>query len=151
MANDVDRSTRGLAERIKHEVREVVPPTIFFFIAFHLLTISRALMLREHGVKISAVAGATVGALLVAKVVLIADALPGVNRFPEKPLTFRRRLRNVSVPAGAPCPLKQRSLVHQFVAETVAARQIRRAPLSILSATIAAPIRSRHASAKAAP
>jgi hypothetical protein len=35
-----------------------------------------------------AAAGATVGALLVAKVVLIADNLPVINRFPEKPLLY---------------------------------------------------------------
>jgi len=50
----------------------------------------------------------------------------------------RRRSRDASVP-------------DQFVAEAVAARQIRRAPLSILSATIAAPARNMHASAYAAP
>ena len=33
-------------------------------------------------------AGATVAALLVAKVVLIADKLPLINRFPEKPLMY---------------------------------------------------------------
>ncbi len=39
----------------------------------------------------------------------------------------------------------------QFVADTGAPRQTRRAPVSILSATIAAPIRNRQASANAAP
>jgi hypothetical protein len=75
-------------ERIKHELLELLPPTIFFLIAFHIVTLSRALMLREYGVRISALAGATLGALLVAKVVLIADHLPFVNRFPEKPLIY---------------------------------------------------------------
>ena len=46
---------------------------------------------------------------------------------------------------------RRRRARRQSVAVTVAARQIRRAPLSILSATIAAPARKRHASAKAAP
>ena len=36
----------------------------------------------------STVAGATVAALVVGKVVLIADALPFVNRFPAKPLMY---------------------------------------------------------------
>jgi len=70
------------------EVREVIPPTIFFLISFHILTLFRALMLRQHGIEMSAVAGATVGALVVAKVVLLADLLPFVNRFPEKPLIY---------------------------------------------------------------
>ena len=64
-----------MMERIKHELHELLPPTIFFLITFHIVVFSRALMLSEYGVKISAVAGATIGALLVAKVVLIADHL----------------------------------------------------------------------------
>jgi hypothetical protein len=77
-----------LRERIEHEVRELLPPTIFFLIAFHIIVLSRALMLEEFGVKVSALAGATIGALLVAKVVLLADLLPFINRFPEKPLIY---------------------------------------------------------------
>jgi hypothetical protein len=77
-----------MAERIKHELLELVPPAIFFLIAFHLLTVTRALMLRQYGVRVSALAGATIGALLVAKVVLVADLLPAVNRFPQKPLIY---------------------------------------------------------------
>ena len=73
---------------VKHEFHEVLPPTIFFFISFHIVVLDRALMLREYGLQLSAVAGATVGALLVAKVVLIADKLPIINRFPEKPLIY---------------------------------------------------------------
>jgi hypothetical protein len=45
-------------------------------------------MLREYGLRVSAVAGATVAALLVAKVVLVVDMLPVINRFPEKPLIY---------------------------------------------------------------
>jgi hypothetical protein len=77
-----------LRKRIKDEVRELLPLTIFFLIAFHIIVLSRALMLDEFGVKVSARAGATVGALLVAKVVLLADLLPFINRFPEKPLIY---------------------------------------------------------------
>ena len=78
----------GRTERIKHEMLELLPPTIFFLIAFHIIAISRALMLREYGVRVSAAAGATIAALIVAKVVLIADHLPFINRFPEKPLIY---------------------------------------------------------------
>ena len=77
-----------LGQRIMKEVHEVIPPTIFFLIAFHILALFRALMLRQYGVEVSAVAGATVAALVVAKVVLLADLLPFVNQFPEKPLIY---------------------------------------------------------------
>ena len=36
----------------------------------------------------SAVAGATIGALLVSKAILLADMLPFVNRYPDKPLIY---------------------------------------------------------------
>lgn len=74
--------------KIKHEVREVIPPTIFFLISFHIVVLDRALMAREFGVHLSSVLNATVGALLVAKVVLVADMLPAINKFPEKPLIY---------------------------------------------------------------
>ena len=73
---------------IKHEFHEVLPPTIFFFVSFHIVLLDRALMAREYGLQPASMAAATVGALLVAKVVLIADKLPIVNRFPEKPLIY---------------------------------------------------------------
>ena len=73
---------------VKHEFYEVLPPTIFFLVSFHIVVLDRALMLREYGLQLPALAGATVGALLVAKVVLIADKLPIINRFPEKPLIY---------------------------------------------------------------
>jgi|SRR5215469_18978130 len=73
---------------LKHEFREVLPPTIFFFITFHIVLLDRALMLREYGLHLSSIAAATVMALLVAKVVLLADMLPFINRFPEKPLIY---------------------------------------------------------------
>ena len=73
---------------LKQELHEVIPPTIFFLISFHIIVIDRKLMLRQYGLPLSSIAGATVAALLVAKVVLIADALPFVNRFPEKPLMY---------------------------------------------------------------
>ncbi len=45
-------------------------------------------MLGQYGLQISALAGATIGALLVAKVVLLGDMLPAVNRFPDEPLIY---------------------------------------------------------------
>ena len=72
----------------KHEFFEVLPPTIFFFVAFHIVVLERTLMAKEYGIRLSSTVGATVAALLVAKVVLLADMLPVVNRFPEKPLIY---------------------------------------------------------------
>lgn len=72
----------------KKELREIIPPTVFFLISFHILVLFRALMLKGYGVQVSAVAGATVAALVVGKVVIIADAIPIMNRFPRRPLIY---------------------------------------------------------------
>jgi len=72
----------------RHEFHEVLPPTIFFLITFHIILLDRALMLREYGLRLASVGAAAVMALLVAKVVLVADKLPFINRFPEKPLIY---------------------------------------------------------------
>ena len=68
---------------LKKELKEMIPPVIFFFIAFHILAVIRSLMLMQYGISMSAVAGATISALVVGKVVLIADVLPFIDRFPH--------------------------------------------------------------------
>jgi hypothetical protein len=77
-----------LLRTIKHELHEVIPPTVFFFITFCLVLSSEKLILKEYGIPFSALASAAVGALLVGKVVLIVDHLSFVNKFPDKPLMY---------------------------------------------------------------
>jgi hypothetical protein len=73
---------------VKHLVHELIPPVTFFFISFQLLALSRALMLRQYGIEVTTFMEATIGALVVAKVVLLADLLPFINRFPGRPLIY---------------------------------------------------------------
>ena len=73
---------------LKHEIVEAIPPAIFFFIAFHLIAFTRVLMEAQYNIELTTVMNATIGALVVAKVVLLADLLPFVNRFPDKPLVY---------------------------------------------------------------
>jgi len=78
----------GVGRWLEHEFHAVIPPTIFFLISFHIVALDRRLVLREYGLPLSSMAAATVAALLIAKVVLITDGLPFINRFPEKPLMY---------------------------------------------------------------
>lgn len=79
---------RKILQTIKHEFLEILPPTIFFFIAFSLIIVSKKLILQEYGIEFSGFATAAVGALLVGKVVLIVDKFSFVNKFPDKPLMY---------------------------------------------------------------
>ena len=78
----------NLGEKVKHELRELIPVTLFFFVAFQLLALTDALILKQYGIGATTFFAATMLALIVAKVVLITDHFALVNRFPEKPLVY---------------------------------------------------------------
>jgi len=78
----------SFAHKVKHEVDELIPVIVFFFITFQLLALTSSLMLKEFGVHGSEFLSATIMAIVVSKVVLIADHFPLVNRFPTKPLSY---------------------------------------------------------------
>jgi hypothetical protein len=73
---------------LKKEFLELLPPTIFFFVALHIVGIVRALMVRGTGLPVMSSLSVTIAALILGKSVLIADMLPMINRFPEKPLVY---------------------------------------------------------------
>ena len=75
-------------EKIKEEFLALLPPTIFFFIALHILGVVRALMTKGTGLPLTSSAQIAIGALILGKAVLLADLLPAINRFPGKPLAY---------------------------------------------------------------
>ncbi len=79
------KKTGAIAMR---EVREIIPPTLFFFVAFSLLLLTQTLVLEEHGIDGWDWGGAVVGALVVGKVVLVADKFKFVDRYPKEPLIW---------------------------------------------------------------
>jgi len=78
----------NLSHKLKHEIQELIPVSVFFFLTFQLLAVTQALMLEQYGIRVSSFITATVLALVVSKVVLITDHFALVNRFPEKPLVY---------------------------------------------------------------
>ncbi|MFO1119391.1 MAG: hypothetical protein U1E38_04490 [Rhodospirillales bacterium] len=78
----------GILAKIKHEVLEVIPPTVFFFVAIGLLILTKRLMLKQYGIEFADFGAAIIGALIIAKVVLIVDYFPFINKFPDKPLIY---------------------------------------------------------------
>jgi hypothetical protein len=77
-----------LSAKIKEEIAAILPPTIFFFVALHIVALIRVLMLKGTGVSLGTTASVTVAALILGKAVVIADLLPFINRYPEKPLIY---------------------------------------------------------------
>ena len=61
---------------LKKEFLEMLPPTIYFFIVFHIVAFIRGLMAESYGLSIATTSAATIGALITGKSILIADALP---------------------------------------------------------------------------
>ncbi len=74
--------------KLKEEFFKILPPTIFFFIALHIVMFIRVLMLEGTGLKPSSSISIAVAALILGKAVLIADMVPMINRFPNKPLIY---------------------------------------------------------------
>jgi hypothetical protein len=78
----------AVTAKIKEEFLAMVPPTIFFFVALHVVSLVRALALKGTGLAPTTTVSITVAALILGKAVLIADMLPIINRYPDKPLIY---------------------------------------------------------------
>ena len=77
-----------LSNKLKEEFFALLPPTIFFFVALHIVAFVRVLMLKGTGISPLSSMSVAVAALILGKAVLIADMLPMINRFPNKPLIY---------------------------------------------------------------
>src|SRR5499427_3326452 len=75
-------------EKLKEEFFAVLPPTIFFFVALHLLTFIRILMAKGSHFEPLSTMSIAIASLILGKAVLIADMLPPINRYPDKPLAY---------------------------------------------------------------
>ena len=75
-------------KKLKEEFFKLLPPTIYFFVALHIVAFVRVLMLKKTGLAPSSTISIAVAALILGKAVLIADMLPLINRFPNKPLIY---------------------------------------------------------------
>jgi hypothetical protein len=82
----LEPAKKGLLDRLLTEFRHVLPPTIFFFIGFHLISFTKQLILAEYDIHFTGFMIATVAALVVGKAVLVADKMPFLRRFDRAPL-----------------------------------------------------------------
>ncbi|WP_342237901.1 hypothetical protein [Inquilinus sp. OTU3971] len=86
----IEETSRGrwawLRAILMHEFRKLLPPTIFFFLGFNLILFSKRLFLADYLIQFSGFFLATTAALVVGKVLLIADTMPFLRRFDKAPL-----------------------------------------------------------------
>ena len=68
---------------------------IFFFVALHIVALIHVLMLKKTGIALSSSVSIAVASLILGKAVLIADMLPFINRFPDKPLIYNAAWKTV--------------------------------------------------------
>lgn len=77
-----------LTSKIKEEILALIPPTLFFLVTLSLVAAIRALMLKGTGIPVSSMVQIIIGALILGKAVVLADLLPFINRYPDKPLAY---------------------------------------------------------------
>ncbi len=77
-----------LGAKLAAEIKELLPPTLFFLISLHVVAFIRVLMLKGTGIALGTSASVSLAALVLGKAVLLADMLPFINRFPERPLAY---------------------------------------------------------------
>ena len=77
-----------LLEKLKEEFFAILPPTIFFFVALHLVTFIRVLVAKGTHFQPLSTMSIAIASLILGKAVLIADMLPPINRYPNKPLAY---------------------------------------------------------------
>jgi len=61
---------------LKRELKEMIAPAVYFYVAFHIMILVRAFLEGEYGVTLEQSITATLSALLVSKAIILADALP---------------------------------------------------------------------------
>lgn len=82
-------AAHGLVRRVGafllREFREMLPPTIFFFIGFNLIVLTTNLLLADYGAQFAGFMIATASALVVGKAVLVANAMRAIRRYDSAP------------------------------------------------------------------
>ena len=77
---------RRVGAHILEEIRHVLPATIYFFLGFNLVLLTKQLMLAQYLIQFSGFFIATGAALVVGKVVLVVDKMPFLRRYDHAPL-----------------------------------------------------------------
>jgi hypothetical protein len=75
-------------KRIGHELRQLLPVWLFFFLAFSLLRLTQSVTLSQFGFHSTTPSLVLLGSLIVAKSFLLLDLFSFVERFNGRPLLY---------------------------------------------------------------
>lgn len=73
---------------VKNEIIHAIPAILFFFIAFNLVHLTEGLMLRPGDMRFTNALGATIGAIIMGKIIIIVNTFRFINAFPNQPLIY---------------------------------------------------------------
>ena len=90
---------------VLQEIKEALPPIVFFAVGFNLIELTTQLVLDDYLVRFANYLVATMAALVVGKAVLLANVLPIIRRFDNapliRPILFKTVIYTVLVFPGA--------------------------------------------------
>ena len=78
----------ALLDWLKKELIEIFPAVLYFLVAFSLINLTENLMLRDSGIRYASFGRIFVGALIVGKVILVADLFFFIDLFRGRPLIY---------------------------------------------------------------
>jgi hypothetical protein len=79
---------RRVVAAVAREVGEAIVPTVYFIVVFHAVAITKATFLADYGLSPRSSAVAVIGALLVAKAILVTDKRRFTNALSAGPLLY---------------------------------------------------------------
>jgi hypothetical protein len=77
-----------IVTKVRDEAVRMFPAVLYFFAAFNLIVLTENLTAERYGAPTYRVAGATVAALMIGKVILLVDCLPIARAFRQRPLIY---------------------------------------------------------------
>ncbi|MBR8831399.1 MAG: hypothetical protein N5P05_002044 [Chroococcopsis gigantea SAG 12.99] len=72
-------------ETLKHEIKKLIPLTIFFLVCFGYIALILKLLIEDYNIDINIFMKVFIGAIVAAKTVLILDAILNLDRFQSFP------------------------------------------------------------------
>ncbi len=83
-----NKRKRSLKQRAVHEVKQLAAMFVYLYVLFALFLIHESIVLAQHAISFSHYGFAFINALVLAKVMLVAEDLHLGSRFEDRPLVY---------------------------------------------------------------